>query len=200
MTFAVVPSLKISEEIADVWLPKVFSNEYDARFLPANEKRGATFGMAMTEPQGGSDVRANITFAEKLNDTGEYKITGRKWFCSAPMSDAFLVLAQTDKRNFVFPDAAFYARRQSQQNLFSAFERQTRKSFKRFERSRISRRVCENYRRRRSRRGEYYGNGSPHAARLRGRLKRDFTTRRCRKHSSLQLIEKRSANFSLHSL
>ncbi len=97
MTFAVVPSLKISEEIADFWLPKVLSNEYDARFLPATEKRGATFGMAMTEPQGGSDVRANVTFAEKLNDAGEYKITGRKWFCSAPMCDAFLVLAQTEK-------------------------------------------------------------------------------------------------------
>ena len=97
MTFAVVPSLKISPEIADEWLPKVLSNEYDARFIPVAEKRGALFGMAMTEPQGGSDVRANITFAEKLNDNGEYKITGRKWFCSAPMSDAFLVLAQTDK-------------------------------------------------------------------------------------------------------
>jgi len=96
MTFAVVPSLKISEEIADEWLPKVLSNEYDERFLPAGEKRGATFGMAMTEPQGGSDVRANITFAKKLNENGEYKITGRKWFCSAPMSDAFLVLAQTE--------------------------------------------------------------------------------------------------------
>ena len=97
MTFAVVPSLKISDEIASEWLPKVLSNEYDERFLPVTEKRGATFGMAMTEPQGGSDVRANITFAEKLNDSGEYKITGRKWFCSAPMSDAFLVLAQTEK-------------------------------------------------------------------------------------------------------
>lgn len=97
MTFAVVPSLKIESEIADEWLPKVLSNEYDARFLPVSEKRGATFGMAMTEPQGGSDVRANITFAEKLNDRGEYKITGRKWFCSAPMSDAFLVLAQTER-------------------------------------------------------------------------------------------------------
>jgi putative acyl-CoA dehydrogenase len=94
MTFAVVPSLKIEPEIAREWLPKVLSNSYDARFLPAAEKRGATFGMAMTEPQGGSDVRANITFAERLNDAGEYKITGRKWFCSAPMSDAFLVLAQ----------------------------------------------------------------------------------------------------------
>jgi putative acyl-CoA dehydrogenase len=97
MTFAVVPSLKIEPKIAAEWLPKVLSNEYDARFLPASEKRGATFGMAMTEPQGGSDVRANTTFAEKLNDAGEYAITGRKWFCSAPMSDAFLVLAQTAK-------------------------------------------------------------------------------------------------------
>lgn len=97
MTFAVVPSLKIDAEIANEWLSKVISNEYDARFLPVPEKRGATFGMAMTEPQGGSDVRANLTFAERLNEKGEYKITGRKWFCSAPMSDAFLVLAQTAK-------------------------------------------------------------------------------------------------------
>jgi putative acyl-CoA dehydrogenase len=97
MTFAVVPSLKIEPEIAAEWLPKVLSSEYDERFLPASEKRGATFGMAMTEPQGGSDVRANITYAEKLNAQGEYEITGRKWFCSAPMSDAFLILAQTAK-------------------------------------------------------------------------------------------------------
>jgi putative acyl-CoA dehydrogenase len=97
MTFAVVPSLQIEPEIAAEWLPRVLSNEYDPRFISATEKRGATFGMAMTEPQGGSDVRANTTFAEKLNDSGEYAITGRKWFCSAPMSDAFLILAQTAK-------------------------------------------------------------------------------------------------------
>jgi putative acyl-CoA dehydrogenase len=97
MTFAVVPSLKIEPEISEEWLPRVLSNEYDARFIPARKKRGATFGMAMTEPQGGSDVRANITFAKKLNGGGEYEITGRKWFCSAPMCDAFLVLAQTEK-------------------------------------------------------------------------------------------------------
>ncbi|MBC7795781.1 MAG: DNA alkylation response protein, partial [Pyrinomonadaceae bacterium] len=75
MTFAVVPSLKIDARIAAEWMPKVTSNEYDVRFLPAPEKRGATFGMAMTEPQGGSDVRANVTFAKKLNDSGEYEIT-----------------------------------------------------------------------------------------------------------------------------
>ncbi len=200
MTFAVVPSLKISEEIADFWLPKVLSNEYDERFLPASEKRGATFGMAMTEPQGGSDVRANITFAEKFGDTGEYKITGRKWFCSAPMSDAFLVLAQTAKGLSCFLNAAFYARRRSKQIIFSAFERQTRQSFKCFGRSRISRGVCKDHRRRRTRRGEYYGNGAPHAARLRGRLCRNFTTRRWRKAFIIAVTEKRSANFSLNSL
>ncbi len=97
MTFAAVPSLRISPEIAEEWMPKVLSSEYDPRFLPADEKRGVTFGMAMTEPQGGSDVRSNLTFAEKLNGSGEYRITGRKWFCSAPMSDAFLVLAQTKR-------------------------------------------------------------------------------------------------------
>ena len=96
MTFAVVPSLKIQPEISEEWLPRVLSNEYDQRFIPAWEKRGATFGMAMTEPQGGSDVRANLTFARKISG-GEYEITGRKWFCSAPMCDAFLVLAQTGK-------------------------------------------------------------------------------------------------------
>ncbi len=95
MTFAVVPSLKIEPEIAAEWLPRLLSNEYDARFIPADQKRGATFGMALTEPQGGSDVRANTTFAEKLDERGDYQITGRKWFCSAPMSDAFLVTAQT---------------------------------------------------------------------------------------------------------
>ena len=96
MTFAVVPSLKIQPEIADEWLPRILSNEYDPRFIPASEKRGATFGMAMTEPQGGSDVRANLTRAQKIG-SGEYEITGRKWFCSAPMCDAFLVLAQTER-------------------------------------------------------------------------------------------------------
>jgi putative acyl-CoA dehydrogenase len=94
MTFAVAPSLKIAPGIAEEWLPLVLSNEYDPRHIPYFEKKGVTFGMAMTEPQGGSDVRANITFAQPAgNDI--YRITGRKWFCSAPMSDAFLVLAQT---------------------------------------------------------------------------------------------------------
>lgn len=96
MTFAVVPSLQIDSHIAAAWLPKVLSTEYDPRPVPWFDKTGVTFGMAMTEPQGGSDVRANTTFAVPQGN-GIYQITGRKWFCSAPMSDAFLVLAQTDK-------------------------------------------------------------------------------------------------------
>ncbi|NIG53894.1 acyl-CoA dehydrogenase family protein [Chitinophaga sp. Cy-1792] len=95
MTFAVVPSLQLEPDIAKAWLPLVLSNNYDARHIPWYEKSGVTFGMAMTEPQGGSDVRSNITRAVPNGDA--YIITGRKWFCSAPMSDAFLVLAQTEK-------------------------------------------------------------------------------------------------------
>ena len=97
MTFAVVPSLRIQPELAQEWEPRVLSNEYDRRFMPAPEKRGALFGMAMTERQGGSDVRSNTTRAVPVAKRGPgalYKINGHKWFCSAPMSDAFLVLAQ----------------------------------------------------------------------------------------------------------
>ncbi|MBO9153587.1 acyl-CoA dehydrogenase family protein [Chitinophaga sp. GCM10012297] len=95
MTFAVTPSLEIDPAIAQEWLPLVLSNDYDERHVPYFEKKGVTFGMAMTEPQGGSDVRSNLTFAKKEGNS-IYRITGRKWFCSAPMSDAFLVLAQAE--------------------------------------------------------------------------------------------------------
>jgi putative acyl-CoA dehydrogenase len=97
MTFAAVPSLKIDESIAKEWLPRIYSTEYDARFIPYFDKKGVTFGMGMTEPQGGSDVRAITSFAKKVTQNGDYEIYGRKWFCSAPMSDAFLILAQSDK-------------------------------------------------------------------------------------------------------
>ncbi|MFN0121407.1 MAG: isovaleryl-CoA dehydrogenase [Blastocatellia bacterium] len=97
MTYAVIPSLRLQPDLAAVWEPRAMSNEYDQRFIPAGQKRGALFGMAMTERQGGSDVRANTTRARALNQPGpgrEYELTGHKWFCSAPMCDAFLVLAQ----------------------------------------------------------------------------------------------------------
>jgi putative acyl-CoA dehydrogenase len=100
MTFAVVPSLRLQPELAEEWLPRIFSDDYDPRFIPAAEKRGILFGMALTERQGGSDVQANTTRAVPLSRSGageEYELNGHKWFCSAPMCDAFLTLAQAEK-------------------------------------------------------------------------------------------------------
>jgi putative acyl-CoA dehydrogenase len=99
MTYACVPALRKQPELAEEWLPRLTSLEYDKRMIPSEQKLGALCGMAMTERQGGSDVRANTTVARPLNGGGgggEYEITGHKWFCSAPMCDVFLVLAQTD--------------------------------------------------------------------------------------------------------
>ena len=96
MTYAAVPVLRRQPQLAREWEPRIASTQYDSRFLPAAEKSGALVGMAMTEKQGGSDVRANTTRAVPVGSGGaglEYRITGHKWFCSAPMCDAFLVLA-----------------------------------------------------------------------------------------------------------
>ncbi|MBU2708335.1 acyl-CoA dehydrogenase family protein [Zooshikella marina] len=98
MTFAAVPTLKKQPNIAAEWLPKVYAQHYDPDNKPFFMKKGVTIGMAMTEKQGGSDVRANTTTAKPLSKRGPgepYDIVGHKWFCSAPMSDAFLVLAQS---------------------------------------------------------------------------------------------------------
>jgi len=92
MTYACVPALRAEAAISDAWVPRVVAQRYDARFVPSADKRGVTIGMAMTEKQGGSDVRANTTKAEP-DGGGGYVLTGHKWFCSAPMSDAFLTLA-----------------------------------------------------------------------------------------------------------
>ena len=100
MSFAVIPALRLQPDLAAEWEPRVLSTEYDPRFIPADQKRGVLMGMAMTERQGGSDVRANTCRASPLGWAGpaaEYEITGHKWFCSAPMCDAFLVLAQAPK-------------------------------------------------------------------------------------------------------
>ena len=97
MTYAVVPALRREPKLA-AWVEKTLSPEYDARFIPGLTKNGVTLGMGMTEKQGGSDVRANSTRAEYVGESewgSEYSITGHKWFFSAPMCDAFLILAQT---------------------------------------------------------------------------------------------------------
>jgi putative acyl-CoA dehydrogenase len=94
MTHAAVPALRTDPELAAEWEPRLTSVIYDRELRPARLKAGALFGMGMTEKQGGSDVRANTTTARPLAEDGTYELTGHKWFCSAPMSDGFLVLAQ----------------------------------------------------------------------------------------------------------
>lgn len=100
MTFAAVPALKLQPDLAALWLPKILATQYDPRNVPMEQKAGVTIGMAMTEKQGGTDVRANTTRAHAVGAGGPgqaYELVGHKWFCSAPMCDAFLTLAYTDK-------------------------------------------------------------------------------------------------------
>lgn len=93
MTYASVPALRANPQVAAQWEPAITSTDYDPGLRPLSEKDGVLIGMAMTEKQGGSDVRANTTTARRNSD-GSYLLRGHKWFCSAPMNDAFLVLAQ----------------------------------------------------------------------------------------------------------
>jgi putative acyl-CoA dehydrogenase len=97
MTFAAVPTLRLQPDLASVWEPKITARVYDPRNMPVEQKQGVTIGMAMTEKQGGSDVRSNSTraFAVGTGGSGQaYELVGHKYFVSAPMCDAFLVLAQ----------------------------------------------------------------------------------------------------------
>jgi putative acyl-CoA dehydrogenase len=97
MTYGAVPALARQPEDFAEWMPRLLSRDYDDRLLPIVQKRGALIGMGMTEKQGGSDVRSNTTRAVACGASGpgrEYRLTGHKWFFSAPMCDAFLVLAQ----------------------------------------------------------------------------------------------------------
>lgn len=100
MTFACLPALKTNAELAAIWEPGILSRRYDERNVPFTDKQGLTLGMGMTEKQGGTDVRANTSSAMLRNEKvagGECaELTGHKWFCSAPMSDAFLTLAKLD--------------------------------------------------------------------------------------------------------
>lgn len=97
MTFSAVAALRAEPELAAEWEPRILSSTYDPSLAPAQQKSGVLLGMGMTEKQGGSDVRANTTRAERIGTSREYLITGHKWFCSAPMCDAFLILAQAPK-------------------------------------------------------------------------------------------------------
>ncbi len=94
MTSASVAALAANPAVQREWAPKILSRKYDASNKPAMKKSAVTLGMGMTEKQGGTDVRANTTRAERLGK-GIYRLTGHKWFMSAPMSDGFVMLAQT---------------------------------------------------------------------------------------------------------
>jgi len=94
MTYGSVPTLRHAPAIAAEWLPRIFARDYDRRFRPARLKTAALVGMGMTENQGGSDLRTNSTRAQPSAD-GSFRLYGHKWFMSAPMCDAFLVLAQS---------------------------------------------------------------------------------------------------------
>lgn len=96
MTYAAVPALRAQPDVAEQWVPRILAGHYDPAVRPASEKKGVTIGMAMTEKQGGSDVRANTTRAQPAAEDGWYRLTGHKWFCSAPMCDAFLTLAYAE--------------------------------------------------------------------------------------------------------
>lgn len=100
MTFAAIPALRLQSDLAALWEPKITARVYDPRNVPVEQKQGVTIGMAMTEKQGGSDVQANSTRAYPVGQGGPgqaYELVGHKYFVSAPMCDAFLVLAHTDK-------------------------------------------------------------------------------------------------------
>jgi putative acyl-CoA dehydrogenase len=97
MTFAAIPALRLQPDLAAIWEPKITSRVYDPRNIPMDQKQGVTLGMGMTEKQGGSDVRSNTTRAYPVGQGGPgqaYELVGHKFFLSAPMCDAFLVLAQ----------------------------------------------------------------------------------------------------------
>ena len=127
MTYSVIPALRKQPELAAEWEPRFTSLGYDgAQLRPAADKPGALCGMGMTEKQGGSDVRANTTVAAPLNGGGpgaEYELTGHKWFMSAPMCDAFLVLAQADGGLSCFLLPALHARRRAQPRSTSSGSR-----------------------------------------------------------------------------
>ena len=98
MTYAAVPVLRRESAVSEEWLPRILAARYDPASRPAADKASVTIGMTMTEKQGGSDLRANTTRAEPVDRARRtFSLTGHKWFCSAPMSDAFLTLAQTER-------------------------------------------------------------------------------------------------------
>ena len=111
MTYGAIAAMRRDPWLAREWVPQLLTREYDPRDIPIAHKRGGLIGMGMTEKQGGSDVRANTYARARASADGSYRITGHKWFFSAPQCDAHLVLAQTEARPVVLFRAAPAARR-----------------------------------------------------------------------------------------
>ena len=165
MTFAAVPALGG----LGVGAAAVVARTYDGSLRPA-DKAGATCGMAMTEKQGGSDVRANTTVAVPLGVEGEYSLTGHKWFCSAPMCDVFLTLAQTDEGVTCFVLPRFLPGRDEERRVpAAAAEGQARQQVQRVVGGGVPRGVGAAPRRPGARRADDHRDGQPHAAGLRDR-------------------------------
>ena len=170
MTYAAVPALRADPELAAEWEPRLTSLAYDPALRPAAEKAGALCGMAMTERQGGSDVRANTTTARAARRRRRGALDGHKWFCSAPMCDAFLVLAQAPAGSSCFLVPRVLPGRRAQRHPPRAPEGQARQPLERLGRDRARGRVGAARRRGGPRRPDDPRDGRPHAARLRARL------------------------------
>ena len=152
--------------LAREWIPRILSTTTIRPSGPATEKQGVLVGMGMTEKQGGSDVRANTTRAEPIGNR-EYLLDGHKWFCSAPMCDAFLVLAQAPRGLSCFLLPRWTSRWRAQRLPPAAAQAEAGQSLQRLERSGISRRLGAPDRRRRPRRRHHHRDGAAHAPRLR---------------------------------
>ena len=183
MTYSVVPALRASPS----WLPSgsrgCFTRVRPAG-APATEKTGATCGMAMTEKQGGSDVRATRPRAPSAATGGGYLLTGHKWFCSAPMCDAFLVLAQAPGGLSCFLVPRWLPDGTRNRDPHPAAQGQARQPVQRVERDRARRRVGAPGRRRGPRRPHDHRDGQPHAARLRDRRRPRACARPSRRRST----------------
>ncbi len=138
MTYACVPALRHAPALAATYEPLLTAPVYDPGLRLPTAKAGLLAGMAMTEKQGGSDVRANTTRAVPAGD-GSYLLTGHKWFCSAPMCDMFLVLAQAAGGPVLLPAAARAARRQPERHVHPAAQGQARQHVERIQRGRVRR-------------------------------------------------------------
>ncbi len=173
MTTAAVPTLRLQPDVAAEWEPRLLSRTYDPASLPAEKKAGVLVGMGMTEKQGGSDVRSNTTAAVPIDGGGpgaEYVLTGHKWFTSAPMNDAFLVLARAPAGLSCFLVPRWAPDGRAQPPAHPAIEGQAGQPVERLGRDRARRGMGPHGGGGGERGGHHPRDGQRHPARLRHRL------------------------------